>query len=535
MKQLSIKNGHNGSQKNGSQKNGSQKNGLGAPTPEVPELTAIPVEETRDPADVAPQKRKPAMYDQAVILQQTALWSRAIVWTIVGVTSFALLWAALAQIEEAVPAQGQLEPQDSVQAIQAPVGGVVEEILVEEGERVEKGQVLIRFDPTAALAQQQSLEQIRDSLVQENAFYRVQLGSLGTTDISGLDIPPQILALTTNRAGLVEENRLYQAQLGTGSGESLSGQQLARLQAGQLESDSRAAAAQLEVAQLRQQLAQAEGQLGVAQQTSAIDQRILGDIRPLVEEGALARIQFLRQEQEAMQGQSEVTRLTQEVGRLQLAIAQAQQRLSNTMALTSNDLLTRIADNDKQIANIDSEINKQIVENDKRISEINSQLSQTNLTLTYQELRAPISGTVFDLQAKGIGFVANTSEPILKVVPEDALVAEVYITNQDIGFVEPGMQVDVRIDTFPFSEFGDVKGEVIQIGDDALPPTDIYPFHRFPAMVRLDEQTININGRDLPLQSGMSVSTNIILRKRSVLSIFTGRFTTGFDPFRNVR
>lgn len=525
MKQLFTRNGHNGS------RNGANGH---APTDD-PTLNTTPTETPENDQDLRPKQRKPGGYDQAVILQQTSVWSRAIVWTIVGVTSFAVLWAALAKIEEAVPAQGQLEPQESVQDVQAPVGGVVEEILVEEGEQVEAGQLLIRFDPTAAQAQRESLEQIRDSLQLENAFYRAQFTGATEPDTANLDIPPQILALTANRAALVEENRVYRAQLGIAPGENLTADQAARLQAGQLEATSRAAAAQLEVAQLRQQLAQAENQLAVAQQTLAIDERILGDIGPLVEEGALARIQFLRQQQEAMRGQSEVTRLTQEVGRLQLAIAQAEQRLSNTLAVTSNDLLTRIAENDKQIANIDSQINKQIVENDKRIAEINSQLSQANLTLAYQELRAPIAGTVFDLQPAGPGFVANTSEPILKIVPDDTLLAEVYITNQDIGFVEEGMEVDVRVDSFPFSEFGDIKGEVIRIGDDALPPTEVYPFHRFPAIVELDEQFIEVNGRDMPLQSGMSISTNIILRKRSVLSIFTGRFTRGFDPFRNVR
>ncbi|MEO1147233.1 MAG: HlyD family efflux transporter periplasmic adaptor subunit, partial [Cyanobacteria bacterium J06638_22] len=207
----------------------------------------------------------------------------------------------------------------------------------------------------------------------------------------------------------------------------------------------------------------------------------------------------------------------------------------NTLALTSTDILTRIADNEKQIAEIDSQINRAIVENEKQISEINSQLSQATLNLTYQELRAPIDGVVFDIQPSGPGFVANTSEPILKVVPSDALVAEVYVTNQDIGFIEEDMTVDVRIDSFPFSEFGDIKGVVTHIGDDALPPDELYQFYRFPARVELEAQTIIVNGREVPLQSGMSVSANIITRNRSILSIFTDRFAQGFDNFRNVR
>jgi HlyD family secretion protein len=524
MKQLTTKNGHN------NPPNGSN----GSPSTDDPVLSAG--HQTAADEKALQPKQQRQHYDQAVILQQTSRWSRGIVWTIVGVTTFTVLWAAFGKIEQAVPAQGQLEPQGAVQDVQAPVGGVVEGILVEEGEEVSRGQTLIRFDPTAAQAQKESLEQIRDSLLQENAFYRSQMQGADSPEAAPPpNVPPQVLALTTNRAVLSEENRLYRAQLGLAPGENLTAEQAARLRAGQAEASTRAAAAQLEVAQLEQQLTQAENQLVVADETLAIDDRILSDIEPLVEEGALARIQFLRQQQESMRGESEVTRLRQEVSRLRLAIAQAEQRLSNTLALTSTDILTRIADNEKQIAEIDSQINKAIVENEKQIAEINSQLSQANLNLTYQELRAPIDGVVFDIQPNGPGFVANTSEPILKVVPSDALVAEVYVTNQDIGFISEGMTVDVRIDSFPFSEFGDIKGVVTHIGDDALPTDELFQFYRFPAKVELEEQTIMVNGREVPLQSGMSVSANIITRNRSILSIFTDRFAQGFDNFRNVR
>ncbi|MBD1913524.1 MULTISPECIES: HlyD family efflux transporter periplasmic adaptor subunit [unclassified Leptolyngbya] len=529
MKQLQTQNG-NGAPNGNSQNGGS--NGTTARPLVMPVNGDAPM---GDEGARTPHKPKPAPYDQAVILQQPSVWSRSIVWAIVGVSSFAVLWAGLAKIEQAVPAQGQLEPQASVQAIQAPVGGVVKEILVEEGDQVKKGQVLIRFDPTAAAAQLRSLEQIRDSLLQENAFYRSQMSGVAAPTSVAATIPPQVLALTTNRAGLLEENRMYRAQLGLAPGENLSPEQVARLQAGQQEATSRTAAAQLEVAQLRQQLVQAESQLAVARETAAIDENILGDIAPLVEEGALARIQVLRQQQEAMKGQAEVTRLEQEAGRLRVQIAQAQEKLSNTVALTSTDLLSKIAENEKQIANIDSQINKVIVENDKRAAEIDSQLSQTKLTLEYQELRAPVDGTVFDLKAKGIGFVANNQEPILKVVPANGLEAEVYITNQDIGFVREGMEVDVRVDSFPFSEFGDIKGVVTQIGDDALPPDQLHQFYRFPAKVELNSQTLEVDGKELQLQSGMSVSANIKIRKRSVLSIFTDMFTRSLDPIQNVR
>lgn len=507
---------------------------------EQPDSLTAPEEQSDSSLAKTPINRivRTDAFDQPVILQQTSIWSRGIVWGIVGVVTFAVGWASIAKIEEAVPATGKLEPSDKVQEIQAPVGGVVQEILVEDGQRVQKGDVLLRFDPRAAQAEKESLEEVKTALQLENRFYRSQLlgvDPLEDSEVVGLELRPEILALTRNRASLLEENRLYKAQLGIESTDALTPTQRDRLQVGLAESTSRTSAARYEVAQLQQQLSQTRGQLDSARRSSQIDQGILNDIRPLAEEGGIARLQLRRQEQEVLNSQAEVARLAEEEQRLRYAIAQAQQQMENTIAVTGNDLLNRIAENEKRLAEIDSQLNKSIVENEKRIAEIQSQLRQSELTLQYQEVRAPIDGIVFDLKAKGPGFVANTSEPILKIVPGEGLVAQVYITNQDIGFVREGMPVDVRVDSFPFSEFGDIKGTVVNIGSDALPPDQVQPFYRFPATIELNKQAITARGRDIPLQSGMSVSANIITRDRSVMSIFTEQFTGSVDKLKNVR
>lgn len=478
-------------------------------------------------------------FDQPIILQQPSVWSRAIALTIAGVTAFTVIWASVSKIEEAVPATGQLQPQSQVQPVQAPVGGVVEEIYVRDGQAVKQGDLLVRLDPTAAAAEQRSLEQVRDSLKRQNQFYRARLSGSSapsTTDAQQLNLPPEILSLTVNRAGLLAENQLYQAQLG-GSADvaNLTPEQRIRVQAGLMESRSRTAAAQLEVSQLQQQLSQTQSQLQSAKQSLDIDDKIYNDLVPLLEEGGIQRIQVVRQEQQVIQSRGEVDKLTQEEQRLRYAISQAEQQLSNTMAVSSTDLLAKISENNKQIATIDSQLNKEILANENQLSDTESKLSQTQLTLKYQELRAPVDGVVFDLAAKGRGFVANTTEPILKIVPGSGLMAEVYITNQDIGFVDEGMSVDVRVDSFPFSEFGDIKGTLATVGSDALPPDEVYPYYRFPAKIEIDNQFVVVRGKEIPLQSGMSVSANIITRKRSVLSIFIDQFSRKADSLKNVR
>jgi hemolysin D len=477
-------------------------------------------------------------FDQPVILQQTNRWSHAIVWCIIGVTTFTVAWAAIFKVEEAVQATGKLEPQGAVQEVQAPVNGVVQEILVEDGDSVEAGDVLVQLDPRATAAQIESLNEIKTSLQQENRFYRALLTNVPLDLESALDadIPPEMLALTQNRSTLIAENQLY-ASLLTGSteGAAFSPGEAFRLRALQTEASSRIAAAQLEVSQLERQLAETNIQLQAAEENLTINESILSDITPLFEEGGIARLQYTRQQQEVSSSRAEVSRLIEERQRIQFAIAQAGQQLVNTESAGSTDILNRMAQNDQRIAEIDSQLNKAIVDNEKRISEIDSQLSQAELNQQYQVIRAPIDGIVFDLQTQMQGVVGNTVEPILKIVPSDTLVAHVFITNRDIGFVETGMPVDVRIDSFPFSEFGDIEGELIRIGSDALPPDELRQLYTFPAVITMDQQYLLINGNEVNLQSGMSVSVNIKTRSRTVLSIFTELFVRRIESVTTSR
>lgn len=541
-------------------------------------------------------RKKPALsdrkFEQTVVLRQSPRWSRAIIWSIIGVTTFVVIWASVAKIEQVVPARGQLKPIGKVKEIQVPTNGVVQEVEVEEGQKVKKGELLVTLDETTSKAQLDSQKNIRQSLLQENKFYRAVMngdlqGNSIEQTIASLNIPKEVAFLARNRGELLAENQLFLSQLGAAS-TNLSADQLARLNAAQNELQSRTAAARLEAEQLEKQFNQNQVQLAdarailatakqvlneikqrnqdsiaQAEQSLTIERNILKSIQPLSKQGALSQFQVEtqkqkvndrykslieqkatgtiernRQEQEIQTALADINRLQQEEQRLSLDIAQAREQLLNTTSLSEREIRDKMAANDQKLAEIDTQLNKSIVENDKRISELNGQISGTQQTLKYQALYAPVGGTVFDLKAYP-GYVppaGQNAEPILKIVPDDQLVGEVFISTNDIGFVRTGMITDVRIDTFPFSEFGDVKGTVSSIASDALEPTQTYDYFRFPAKIELERQDFTINGKDIPLQSGMSISANIKVREdRTVMSLFTEQFMTGLDKFKEVR
>ncbi len=569
---------------------------------------------------------------QSVIFQQSQIWSRAIGWGIMGLIVAVISWALIARIDEAIPADGKLEPIDDAKKIQAPMSGVVKQIYVKNGDKVRAGALLLKLESTIPESQLSYLASTKESLAAENSFYRAQMNLRGGKGKGeggkGIKIAPEILALAQSRSALITENQLYRAEMsGTGSA-SLTPEQQRRLASSVNELNTRLSAGKSEIGQVQKQLSenrvrrqglvnqqagigsnitsinseiasgrdslatalsqidrqlsQNQAKISASQKTLAINQQILTDLRPAGAAGAIARTQIDRQEQEVVtraseleqqlqeqsrlqleqtrlistskadnqrqqqriqeqqqtlkQRQSEIAQLDEEHARLQLSASQSTSKLDNNKAVNRKDLYSRLAENDKRIAEIDSQLNKSIVENEKKITEITNQIAQAKQSLKYQEIHAPVAGEVFELKVYPEGVVnSNSPEPLVQIIPSKDAIAKVYITNKDIGFVKIGQQVDVRIDTFNFSEFGDVKGTIEWIGSDALPPDQIYPYARFPAKIRLSQQTLTVKGTDIQLKPGMSVKANIKLRDRTVMSLFTDMFAKQSDGVKNLR
>ena len=359
-----------------------------------------------------------------VVLRQSRVWARTITWTLMGVTAFGVGWLALAQTEEIVTAPGKLEPLGVVKDIQMPVGGVVEEVMVKEGERVKKGQVLLRLDTETTLDRRESME--------KTIVYKEQ------------------------------QLRLKQEEL----------------------------ARYLDVNDTEQR---------VLRQSLVLEKDVLSRLETLNKEGATAELQYLSQrnkvqEVEGRIQQSEVDRLRQQAI-LQQGIRQLQGELAD----------------------------------------LRSKLTELNVNIRYQAIRAPEAGVVFELKPRSRGFVAQTSEPVMKVVPFDKLEARVEVPSKDIGFVSVGKPADISIDSFPATDFGVLQGTVRRIGSDALPPDQLHNFYRFPVDIQLNSQQLKLkSGKELPLQVGMSLTANVKLRKVTYLQLLLSTFKEKADSLRQI-
>ena len=125
--------------------------------------------------------------------------------------------------------------------------------------------------------------------------------------------------------------------------------------------------------------------------------------------------------------------------------------------------------------------------------------------------------------------VINADQSVLKLVPANRLQAKVEISDRDIGFVRVGLPVSVSVDSFPSGEFGYIEGSLTKLGSDVLPPDQRSQAYRFPATVKLEQQSVLSGDKKLNLQSGMGVSANIKLRSRPVISIISDMFTKQLD------
>ena len=182
------------------------------------------------------------------------------------------------------------------------------------------------------------------------------------------------------------------------------------------------------------------------------------------------------------------------------------------------ELNKQVSETQEQISRVNIEKEKLLLDSNKSINQMKSSLSQAELQLQYQNVRSPSDGIVFDPQANVDG-VLSAGERILSIVPQIGLMAEVYVPNQDIGFVKKGQESKVRVDAFPFTRYGEIPATVSSIAADALSPDENHPFYRFPVKLKLKNSYLENNGIKIPLKPGMSITTNLKLRDKRVISL----------------
>jgi len=235
------------------------------------------------------------------------------------------------------------------------------------------------------------------------------------------------------------------------------------------------------------------------QKSLQTEQQVYDMIRPLGEVGGIQKMQVLQQKNRVQQLRSEIAQ-----SRANLQEVQAQ------LLKMKQESLKELADLDRQLLEVTDTQNKEV-------------------------LRAPLDGVVYGLIPSSPGYAAAAGETLVKIVPGGVLEAKVYLTNRDVGFVTPNMPAQIRVDTFPYTQFGAIEGSLKSVGTLPEPPDQQNPQPRFPAYVKLDKDYLTRGNRQFPVSPGQSVQVNLILREKRVISILTDAADKMFDSLRRIR
>ena len=230
-----------------------------------------------------------------------------------------------------------------------------------------------------------------------------------------------------------------------------------------------------------------------------LEQVIFSQIEPLAKEGAVNRIQILQQKNKVQMLRSEIAQSQASYREVQAELVKLRQ-----------DSLRNLADLDRQ-------------------------LLEVNKAIEYEVLRAPIDGMIFDLKPSSPGYAAQANETLLQLVPLGTLEAKVYLTNRNVGFAKSGQKAQIRVDAFPFTEFGSIPGRLKWIGNEAHPKDEHLDLPHFPAYVALDQPFLQKDGVRHRLMSGQTVSVNLVVRDKRVISLLTDAVQKAFDSLRRIR
>lgn len=420
---------------------------------------------------------------------------RAIGATVIAIFCLALAWASFGDVDIIASASGKIIPSGRTKVIQPFETGVVRAIHVRDGETVKAGQVLIELDPTMNEAERNHLHSDLVSAQLDIARLRAALES-NEDPVAGFhpaeDAPPLLVA--TQRQLLINQTAEFHAKVTA----------LDR-QRGQKEA---------ELATIAATIAKLDAKIPVVLQRvdirKSLSDRELGSKLTYLE--SLEQLVDLQQERNVQESR------LQEAGAALAAVIQTRAQASAEYQRT---------------------LSSDLVEAERKASGLSEDLVKADRRTKYQALTAPVDGVVQQLAIHTVGGVVTPAQALLVVVPADThLEIEAMVSNRDIGFIHPGQAAEIKVDTFSFTRYGLLHGQVLSVSQDAITrdkpqdkaggenvqgaeSTSSEPKGQellYAARVSLDRTQMQIDDNIVSLSPGMAVTVEIKTGARSIIS-----------------
>ncbi|MEW6689242.1 MAG: HlyD family type I secretion periplasmic adaptor subunit [Pseudomonadota bacterium] len=397
---------------------------------------------------------------------------RVVLWSVVALCAAFGVWAAVGRLDVVAVAEGRLVPKSQLRIVQPAEGGVVRELLVREGERVRAGQVLARMDARATDADLAGAQN-------EVALRRLQLRRIDA-ELAGSALAPQ--------AG--DPPRLH-AQV-------------------EAQRDARVHAHEASLAEQRSAIARAERDMRAARETR---DKLAGALPLLVEqeqafarlarEGYTGKLMLAQRSRERLELEQDLRAQEHRVEAARAAIEQGTRRIAQLGAAWR------------------AQLHAERVEAEALLARQLQELEKLGHRQSLAELRSPADGVVKDLATHTPGAVLAPGTVLMTLVPEgETLVAEVWLANQDAGFVAGGQDAKLKLASFPFQKYGMLDARVLRVSADSTERSEPgRPGGAFAYRAQLEPlaQELRLGEARHALLPGMQLTAEIKLAERTVL------------------
>jgi len=403
---------------------------------------------------------------------------RALLWAIMAFFLIALAWSLVGHVDIVATAQGRIIPSGRVKVIQPLEIASVRAIHVSEGQKVDRGDVLIELDPTVSTADRDRLSSEYRTAALDHARLEALLRRLERHDVIQPESadPPGYSDIDTSRwpdldpaALAVQRQRLSLRWTGF---------------------TTRLAALDADLDQRNAELAGVEAQVAKLQQTLPLITRRAGALQGLAGKKLVAETQWLALEQERIEQRQDLESHRQRCIELNAGITAVRQQRKRTVAEFTGEVYAELAEAERQAAGLAQEL----IKAERRTGR--------------QTLTAPIAGIVQQLAVHTVGGVVTPAQELLRIVPQEGdLEIEAWVLNKDIGFVTEGQLAEVKVETFPFTRYGTLDAEVVDVSGDAV--TDEHKGLIYAAHVLLRDTTLQVGDRRVNLTPGMAVTVEL--------------------------
>ncbi len=406
---------------------------------------------------------------QKAMQKEISTSSIRLVWIVFISVFILILWAAFSNIDVIVRGSGQVVPSQRIQLIQNLEGGILEEILVREGEVVEVGQLLARIENVTAGSQ------YREALVR-SLDHKATIARLKALIENTHPLYPQ--EVLENAELTLRHNNIF----------------LATKQQEDAELDiliSQAEAQLKEASELKAKKVQLEASLELVNK-----QRALAEVA--MKQGAYSELEFLGIEQEVQKIKSELISLEHSIPRLEIKAREMQERQNSYNA--------------EKLLNY----NQEIGENEAQLISLQELIKAGSDKVLRTELKTPVRGVVKRIYQTTLGGVVAPGATLMDIVPiDDNLIIEARFSPADIAFLSPGLDAIVRFSAYDFSVYGSMPATVDIISADTLQDNSGMIF--YIVKIKTKDTVFKTQGRELPIIAGMQAEVDIVTGEKTIL------------------